>query len=86
MAKSPARAPGCASVRDDVGDDLLGLLRFVLQLQDARPRAVAARRAQHLVVPVAVERDQRVGELQDGAGRAVVLLQPHDLRLGPVVA
>ena len=55
------------------------------QLQDPRPLAAAARRAQHLVVPLAVEGDQRVGELEDRAGRAVVVFQPHDLGLGPVV-
>ncbi len=40
---------------------------------------------QHLVVPLAIERDQRVGVLQNRGRRTVVVFQPDDLRLRPIL-
>ena len=69
----------------DVFDDALGLLHFVLALHDAGPRAAGRGGLQHLFVPVAVERDERVGVCQDRGGRTVVVFEPHDLGVRPVL-
>ena len=66
-----AMSRGCARCvvdqRPDVGHDALGLLGFVLALHDGGPRAAGAGRLEHLLVPLAIERDQRVGVLRIAA-------------------
>ena len=42
-------------------------------------------RSQHLVVPLAIEGDQRVGVAQNRGRGAVVVLEPHDFGFRPVV-
>ena len=65
----------------NIGDDALGLVRFVLALHDRRAALPpSAGRLEHFLVPVAIEGDQRVRVVQNRRRRAVVVLEPHDFR------
>ncbi len=68
-----------------VGDDLPGLVGLVLALHDPRFFTGWPRRAEHLLVALAVEGDQRVRHREDLGRRAVIVFKPDNLRFRPIV-
>ena len=69
----------------DLADDEPRLGVLVVELADLDLVALAEVGPERLAHPPAVVRDDRVGGVEDGLGRAVVLLEPDDLGVGEVV-
>ncbi len=65
----------------DLGADPASLVALVCRLEEADLLAVALVREEALRLSLRVVGDDRIGGIEDVAGRAVVLLELHDLRI-----